>query len=386
MTDKNTVAKASTAIIFGTAAVWFGAHAGGGFATGNQTMNFFVKFGWYALFIPLIAMGLLGLCFRNGMIFARNNHTHDYKSFSKALFAPYDKIGSTLFEICYIVQTMLATSASIAGAAALLQQALGLPYGMGVLLMGITLLVLTIFGASLVRNASSILSIGIVVAVVLLVILGLNAGWSNLTHVVATKTTTAGLGAALWMGLLYAGFQSTLVAPVISVSEPIKLDSDVNKTAWIGIILNGVMLTITCIMLLGFFPASVNETLPTYYVCEQLGYSWLKILYSIVLLLALISTGVSMIFAIVNRFEIVWTSGSGIFENVVARRVVLCFGFMAVAMGISLFGLTAIVAKGYAYNGYLGILLIILPLTIVAPIKNKKFAGGGRNADDDVVA
>ena len=28
------------------AAVWFGTHAGGGFATGNQTKNFFVVGGW----------------------------------------------------------------------------------------------------------------------------------------------------------------------------------------------------------------------------------------------------------------------------------------------------------------------------------------------------
>ncbi|WP_330652426.1 hypothetical protein [Paraclostridium sordellii] len=40
--------------IFGVASVWFAAHVGEGFATGNQTMNFFVKEGWYIFLIPAI--------------------------------------------------------------------------------------------------------------------------------------------------------------------------------------------------------------------------------------------------------------------------------------------------------------------------------------------
>ena len=30
---------------FNIAAVWFGAHVGGGFASGSQTMSFFIKYG-----------------------------------------------------------------------------------------------------------------------------------------------------------------------------------------------------------------------------------------------------------------------------------------------------------------------------------------------------
>ncbi|CEO33173.1 hypothetical protein [Paraclostridium sordellii] len=40
--------------IFGIASVWFTAHIGEGFTTGNQTMNSFVKEGWYTFWIPAI--------------------------------------------------------------------------------------------------------------------------------------------------------------------------------------------------------------------------------------------------------------------------------------------------------------------------------------------
>jgi len=65
---------ASLSAAFGMAAVWFGTHCGGGFATGNQEVNFYVKYGWYAVFLPIIAMILLGWAHRNALVLAK-----DYK-------------------------------------------------------------------------------------------------------------------------------------------------------------------------------------------------------------------------------------------------------------------------------------------------------------------
>ncbi len=39
--SENSKSKVGFLTAFQVAAVWFGAHVGGGFATGNQTMNFF---------------------------------------------------------------------------------------------------------------------------------------------------------------------------------------------------------------------------------------------------------------------------------------------------------------------------------------------------------
>ncbi|MBC7074691.1 MAG: hypothetical protein H5T98_01195 [Syntrophomonadaceae bacterium] len=111
----------TTAAIIGTAAVWFGSHAGGGFATGNQAVNFFVKFGWHSIWVPVLSMLILALCFREGLIMAERHKTYDYRSFTTKLYEPYDKIFANLYEICYIIMAFLAVGAAIAGAAALLQ-------------------------------------------------------------------------------------------------------------------------------------------------------------------------------------------------------------------------------------------------------------------------
>ncbi|MGL5439032.1 MAG: hypothetical protein ACRDA4_01410 [Filifactoraceae bacterium] len=42
--------KKSILASFSVAAVWFETHVGGGFATGSQEVNFFVKHGWMSIF------------------------------------------------------------------------------------------------------------------------------------------------------------------------------------------------------------------------------------------------------------------------------------------------------------------------------------------------
>ncbi len=64
MQNKN-FSEVSWKTIFGVVAVWFGAHVGGGFATGNQTRTFFVQYGRYIS--NLVLKGDLGRSYRTRM-------------------------------------------------------------------------------------------------------------------------------------------------------------------------------------------------------------------------------------------------------------------------------------------------------------------------------
>lgn len=54
--------------IFGVAAVLFGSHAGGGFATGNQETQYYVQFGWTAPITAILAMVLLTVTLREAIV------------------------------------------------------------------------------------------------------------------------------------------------------------------------------------------------------------------------------------------------------------------------------------------------------------------------------
>lgn len=359
---------------FAMAAVWFATHCGGGFATGNQEVNFFVKYGWYAVFLPIIAMILLGWAHRNALVLAKDYKTYDYKSYGDALFHPYEKYFSIVFEFGFIVLIACGVSTSIAGSGSLLKSSLGIPYGIGIVFVGLILLLLTIFGSDLIIKVLNYKTYFLIITLFILCALGLQVGAFHFQQVMVTNETFGqSFGDAVWFMLIYVGFQSFTVLPIISVSHNIKTTKECNLFMLFGMLLNGIFLVVICIMLLGFTPEVLDQTLPVYFVCSQLSLPWLKILYTIILFVALLGTAVSLVFSTVARFEPAWV-GKGIFENLRVRRLTISFITLLICTGISVFGLTNIVVKGYGSVGYIGLLFVLLPELIVGTIKIRKNA------------
>jgi len=89
------------------------------------------------------------------------------------------------------------------------------------------------------------------------------------------------------------------------------------------------------------------------------------------LLLCLISTGVTTVFGLVNRFENV--NVLKFIPNITGRRAVISFITMSISMGVSMIGLSNIIKYAYGYAGYLGISIIIIPMLTIGRYKNKKF-------------
>ena len=127
----------------GVAAVWFGSHAGAGFATGRQEVSYFVKFGWHSIWIGMFAMLITGTAIYFALEIARMYKVYDYKSWLKILFSPHHKIPSILWEIFYLYGAIVAAGAAIAGAADLVHQALFIPYFVAVGIIGLLLLLLS---------------------------------------------------------------------------------------------------------------------------------------------------------------------------------------------------------------------------------------------------
>jgi len=359
---------------FAMAAVWFATHSGGGFATGNQEVNYFVKYGWYSIFLPIVAMLILGWGHRNALVLAKDYKTYDYRSFGDALFHPYEKYFSIIFELGFILLIICGVSTSIAGSGSLLKSSLDIPYGIGIVVVGIVLLLLTIFGSELIIKVLNLKTYFIIITLLILCVLGIQMGAFNFERILATQETfDTSFGDAVWHMLIYIGFQAFTVLPIISVSHHIKTTQDCNRFMLFGTVLNGAFLVIICIMLLGFSPEVLNQTLPVYFVTTKLALPWLKILYSVILFVALLGTAISLIFSTVARFEPVLIK-KNIFKSLRTRRIAISLITIVLCTGISVFGLTNIVVKGYGSVGYIGLLFVLLPEIVVGTIKIRKNA------------
>jgi uncharacterized membrane protein YkvI len=249
-----------------------------------------------------------------------------------------------------------------------------------VLIVGAILLGLTIFGAKLVTGASTIFSVAIIVAIVVLYSVGIDARSSNVSDALSVANIPSGYASPLWMALIYASFQAVSIPAIVSCSQDMKTKSRINTFFVIGFLLNGCALGISCWMLLGWYPEIMSASttsgqslmaLPNLFICNTLGYSWLYAAYFVALFLAFISTGVTCIFAFVTRMENALLKDK--ITNVVARRALFSLIVMIISMSVSLLGLTNLVRYGYGFCGYLALVVCIIPMLTIAPIKNKKF-------------
>ena len=119
MAESSTAKVAGWGTAFSVASVWFGTHVGGGFATGNQAIQYYVQFGWWAAFLPIVAMGILALVLKEAMTMATTRNMYTYKEVFAELWAPYTKLELTM-EVFNFVIILAAVGAAVAGAATLL--------------------------------------------------------------------------------------------------------------------------------------------------------------------------------------------------------------------------------------------------------------------------
>ncbi|MGD9570154.1 MAG: hypothetical protein AB7V48_17900 [Sedimentibacter sp.] len=358
---------------FAVASVLFGSHAGGGFATGNQATQYYVQYGWFAPFMAVLAMALLTLTIRECIIMYNSRGLSSYKELFQTLYHPFDKM-SVLFDIYFYTMVLCAVGAVIAGAASLINKTYSIPYIYAVLSVGAILLALTIFGASMVAKASTIMSVGILSSCAIIFILGINAKMPEIANIFAVREGSANIGTGILKAFTYAGFQSVVIPTMISCGKSLKNPKEVSYSMLFAFIINSIALVLSVIMLLGWyaeFTQAGETTLPSLYVTTQLGKAYVFWAYNISLFLCLISTGVTTIYGFVEKFEKAKMLSK--INEVIVRRIIVSSFIMFLSMGISMVGLDKIIKYGYGYMGYLGIAIIIVPFLTVGAYKNRKY-------------
>lgn len=362
--------KVSWAVIFGVISVWFGAHAGGGFASGAQTMNFFVQYGWPAVFTPVLSMLILAFVYRIIIIMCNQHGVSNYSDWSHKLYEPYDKILSPIYEVCNLGAGVLATSASVAGAAAVLNENFGIPYMVCVVGMSVVIILLAMFGAKLISGASAVMVILIVISVLVITVCGLAVKGGHIFSDISASYAPKGMVQPIWKCITYASFQIFSLLGTFGVCGQLKNEKNCNKAAVLGFIVNAVALSALTLLCLAYREEVTGNTLPVLTICKSLHNPLLTVLYSLALFCAFVSTAVTVVFGTIVRFSKYhekFQMNENIWNGIVGLITIV------VSMFAATFGLTAIVAVGYNYLGVVGIFLALIPCIIVGTKKVKAF-------------
>lgn len=93
---KRSVPKTPFFAAFSVGAVLFSAHAGGGFATGNQANTYYVGLGWAGVVSAIVAMLLLTLTMRQAMVMYNSRGLTSYKQLFETLYHPSTRSSGSL--------------------------------------------------------------------------------------------------------------------------------------------------------------------------------------------------------------------------------------------------------------------------------------------------
>lgn len=380
--------KASFFAAFSVGAVLFSAHAGGGFATGNQANTYYVCLGWTGVFSAVLAMLLLTLTMRQAMVMYNSRGLTNHKQLFETLYHPYDQL-VWVFELFFYIMVFMAVAAAISGAASALTVYFGLNYYIGVVSVGALVLLLTIFGAGVVRAASTYMGLAILATALTIYAVGIFKSDSSVFSVMLADFGSQGFSkvpTAVFNAFVYAGFQCVTLPTMAACGTIMKSRGDCAKSMWISFVLNTAALCLSVLMLLSwkdvYTAIEGGSVIPTLTICRTMDISVLTVIYGVCLLLCLISTAVTTIFGFVARFE-----SHSIFRGIKSaplRGAVASAFIIILSMSISMMGLTNIIKYGYGYCGYLGIAAVVVPFLTVGVYKNRRWFAEHGEAENSV--
>lgn len=329
------------------AGTFVGTVVGAGFASGQETLQFFTAFGPRGLAGLVLATALfVGFGVRMLQVGRQLGATSHRPLVRHALgprFAPVVDWLLTLF--------LLATAAAMAaGAAATLAEQFGLSRWLGAGLMATVSAVTVLTGIKGVVTA-----IAFVAPLLIASILGISAYSLSVGGGLTAAVTWAGMPSlapipAWWMAAgLYVAYNMLLSAPVLAPLGTEAADEGVVRR---GGIVGGVALGLGAaaihLAIAARMPGAAQFDIPMLYTAGTLPV-WVPVAYSVLLLSEVYTTAVAMLFGFASRID---ESGGKRFQ-----LAVLFGGFVALLGGQ--FSFAEVVGTLYPFIGVVGVVILL---------------------------
>lgn len=330
------------------AATYIGTVVGAGFATGQELIQFFSKFG---------LMGLAGLFISTVMFIVYGYIIMDLGKKLNArshvgiiLYSSGNQIGKV---IDYIITIFLfgSFSAMIAGTGALFTQQLNLPGVIGNILMAVLTALTVLTGINGVINSISFVVPFLLAAVIGTSVFSIINTPPDTVHA-AINTGEYGLMNNWFLAaVLYVSYNTILS---IAVLGPLGASAQNKKAIRNGSILGGLGLGMGSVMIYFALSGSASEIagleVPMIYVAGKISY-FAQIIYALVLTAEVYTTSVGALYGLAARI-------TDIQKNPVNGRIVVALSTVA-ALLASQFGFSNLVKYLYPVEGYCGIILLV---------------------------
>lgn len=344
---------------------------GGGYATGREIIEYGGKFGaygWISGVFTFIAFAVIAIL---TFELARIYRIYDYKSIVQQI------IGKAwpVYDVLYVALLFLIISIMASATGEILEQAVGLNYMVGVVLLILIVAFLNFFGSAFIAKFETYGTIALYIAYIAFTVMVITTKKDNIALVFSTADTSfspnASIGLAVWTGIVYAAYNLAAIPAGLFTLRAQKKRSEAVISAIIGALFMTIPWFLTYFAVMGFYPdeSIIGASVPWLVMLQSVSNSNIPIvIFGIVAGWTLIETATGMIHALLERCDqaLLETSKPPLSGKV---RGLMTVGILIMALLFSRIGIINLISMGYSAIAYGFMLLYLLPLLTIGLYK-----------------
>lgn len=328
------------------AATYIGTVVGAGFASGQETLQFFAAFGGHGLFGILVAS--LGFSFLGAFLLRLGRRLNARTHRPLFIYACGRTLGWAI-DLAVTAFLFGAMVVMLAGSGAIFTEHLGLPGPLGVALTMLLGLVTVLYGITGIMAANTLIIPLMLVLTCGITVYSLSHHGVSISDLASAAPEVAAAPHWLLSSLLYISYNLILAVPILG---PLGREGHSRRIVTAGGVLGGLGLGLLSVMLafvlMAHFPQVTNYQVPMLYIVRPypkiIRYSFAFILWG-----EIFSTLIANLFGFSSRVS----QGLG-WEY---RRIVVCS--LLAAGGLSGIGFSTLVGTVYPLLGYIGLIFLL---------------------------
>ena len=352
---------------------------GGGYASGRETAEFVSGAGPLGGPLAVAVVGcMIGLAYFLCAEIARRFGTHDYSSFVRVLLGRW----ALVYEVALLLGLVVVMAVAGTAAGSMIEDQFGVPRVMGTAILVLAAVGLAMSGRRIVQMSMA--------GTAALLITGLVA----LVAAVAASGDLAGLDestASTWTfwqdALLYGCLGVAFLPLVIYSASGIRTRSEAAAAATSVGITVAVPSLLLHVAFMSLYPQILDAEVPTLQVAETFGSALFVGVFSVVLYVLIVQTGVGVIQGLIER------ANAAIGDRAAGPLTARERGLFAVAVWVAVMvlasaGVVSLVAVGYTALAIVYAVIFVIPLFTVGVARLREVpdavidaTGNGMDAD-----
>jgi uncharacterized membrane protein YkvI len=350
-------------------AVFQSVMVGGGYGTGREIVEYFTSYGAIGGLLGIgVAYLVLALVLAATFEFSRFFSAYDYRSFFKQLLGK----GWVAFEVLIILLFLLILAVLGSAAGNILRDEFGVPYVVGMLILLALVGVLTFYGRRFIAKALTYWSFFLYAVFLAFFVSVFSDDGVNLSYAFEYAEIQSGWG---WSGFKYALYNLAVAPLLLYVVRGLGTRGEALRS---GAVAGAIAMAPALVFQLAFvtaWPGVLDQAIPVYWMMAQLGLTAMVVIFSVMLFGTFIETGAGMLQGINDRIDSYLTESRGTSLSPITRATIAVSAIL-VSAGLSLWGITSLIAKGYGTMAWGFLVVYVIPLMTIGIYRIRKRESG----------